>query len=106
MSPFTIDKVGWHTSVKGNTETLEKIHGRFNAIAVFLEQKGLVRHRLCRDGLQIGDDFAIRSDDLTDEGLQLMTNAYDKWLKAVDKGKSFTDTTLFDRELLKIRAKR
>ncbi len=104
MNSFTIDKVSWHTSVKGNTEAPEKIYGRFLAVAQFLNQHGLVRRPLLPEGAQITDDFAIKSDDLTEEGLQLMKKAYDKWLRAVDKGKSYTDMSLFDRELLKVRA--
>src|SRR5262245_25255670 len=104
MSTFTIDKVGWHTAVKGNTESLDKIHERFRNVVGYFRQRGLLRSSLLENDAPITDDFAIRSDDLTEEGLQLVKRTYDTWLKAVDRGKSVSDLSMFERELSKIRA--
>jgi hypothetical protein len=103
MSSYTISKVGWHTQTLGNTETTEQIHRRFHTLASFLQDNGLTVRTLLAPNDVITDESAIRSSDLTDEGLFLLKKCYDRWLKKIDKGMPPDDVTLLQRELLKLR---
>jgi hypothetical protein len=86
MEDFVVDKVSWHTAVKGNPETLEHIRDRFWEVIQFLQiQKLAVRH-LASSIDDINNEFEIRRSDLTELGFKLVQAAYDKWLRKLDKG--------------------
>ena len=102
-SAFVIDQVSWHTSTPGNTETRNNIVQRFYIIINYLQDNDLVTHTMLNVRDDITDEFAIRSDDLTDEGLALMREAYDKWLRKVDQGMTPTDLSLMERALERVR---
>lgn len=99
---FIIDQVSWHTKVAGNPESREHIRSRFWAVADYLQRNGLTIRVLVDDSNAINDDFCLKSDDLTDKGLNLMKKVYDKWLTKVDEGLDVSDTTIFDKALLKL----
>lgn len=102
MNNFVIDKVVWHLKVQGNTETPAHIRERFWFVARFLQEHGLTKRQLVASEQEIGDDFALVSEDLTDRGLELMKHSYDKWLKRVDKGMPPSDTSILENELKKL----
>jgi len=102
---FTIDKVSWHTSTIGNECAVPRIHNYFRSIISFLQKNGLVNDTILSETDEISDDVAIISDNLTEDGLELMKKSYDKWLKRVDKGMSPTDVTILEKELAKIRTR-
>lgn len=102
MSGFVIDQVSWHTKVVGNPESREHIVTRFWSVATFLQSNGLTNKVLAQSKGDIGDDFAISSDDLTEKGLALMKKVYDKWLSKVDEGASPEDLTMFEKQLSKL----
>jgi hypothetical protein len=99
---FTIDKVVWHTSTPGNTETREHIWRRFFTITLFLQDNGLVVRRLLNSEDEITEDFQIHSSDLTEVGMAFMRAAYDKWLKRLDKGADPTDLSLLEKYFRKV----
>jgi len=102
-SGFTVDKVSWHASVKGNPETFEQIVTRFKAIALFLQENALLKEGVFFDVANIGADFQIHSDHLSIDGLKLMKTAYSKWLRSIDRGGSPENIGLLKKELEKIR---
>jgi hypothetical protein len=102
MQDFVIDKVSWHW--ESGSEPPQKTLLRFKAIATFLQRNGLVKTTLLDGDDDPAEDFCIRASDLTDEGLRLMKEAYDRWLKAVDNGKTAPeDVSLLEKRLAKIR---
>jgi hypothetical protein len=72
-------------------------------VANFLQQNGLVRTPLLHSLDAVIDTFAIRKSDLTDEGFALMKKAYDKWVKALDRGSEPQDVSILEKMLLKMR---
>ena len=100
---FTIDQVSWHTQVQGTLATFEQVAERFWAIVNFLQENGLTVRQLAGGIEEIDEAFSIHSDDLTDLGLQLMRQAYDPWLHAVDRGMSPHKLARFERELAKLK---
>lgn len=104
MKSFTISKVGWHTSTIGNTEPREKTIRRTFVFANFLQQNGLTVRRLVESEGEIDDDFTIRSDDLTEEGMTVVKLAYDKWLRKVDRGMDPSNIAVLERALKKVRS--
>ncbi len=102
--PFIITKVSWLTQTKGlESERATIIRDHFYA-AKFLQDNSLTVRPLMRGIEDITEDFAIASDDLTDDGLAVMKSAYDKWLTKVDNGMSPEDVTLLEKALKKVRA--
>lgn len=99
---FIIDQVSWHTKVQGNPESRDHIVTRFWVVADFLQRNGLTARVVVSQRADIDDDFAIRSDDLTEKGLSLMKKVYDKWLTKVDEGLPLTDMSMFEKALLKL----
>jgi hypothetical protein len=101
---FTIDKVSWHTGVKGNPETPAKVRQRFRIIADFLQENGLVTRTLLRPGEEPGNEFEIHTSDLTDEGLEVMHKGYDEWCgRVVDRRKDLTDLRILVEALREVR---
>jgi hypothetical protein len=101
---FTIDQVSWHTKVEGNPETPESIRRRFRVVADFLQDNGLTLRVLLPSGIEPNDDFAIRTNDLTEEGLEVIKKGYDKWLKKiVNKRKNLSDVSILSKALNEIR---
>ena len=103
MDTFTIDRVGWHTRVKGNPETKDQIIHRFALLAEFLDKHGLSISQLTQD--EYPDDYEISSSDLTQEGLAFMKLAYDSWLKSLNRRKSWADTALLEKRFSEFQAK-
>lgn len=98
---YTIDKVGWHTSVKGNSESLESIHVRFRAICSFLNEHSLTKTKIDFSDSQLTDDFELNTNQLTNEGLEFIKLAYDKWVQGIDRGRDPSDTTYLVKKLNK-----
>jgi hypothetical protein len=103
MQDFVIDQVSWHW--ESGSEPPEKTLVRFKAIAGFLQRHGLVKKTLLGEKDEPTERFCIRASDLTDEGLRLMKESYDRWLKRVDQGKTApNDVSLLERSLAKLRS--
>ena len=100
---FTIDQVSWHTEKQGALATLDQVAERFWAVVEFLQVNGLTVRQLASGIDEIDEGFSIGSDVLTDLGLQLMRQAYDPWLRALDKGMSPNKLRQFEREPAKLR---
>lgn len=99
---FVIDQVSWHW--QSGSEPPEKTLIRFRAVATFLQAHGLTRRVLLGEGEEPTESFSFRTEDLTDEGLQLMRKQYDRWLTAVDEGKIGPDDVRpLERALMKLR---
>src|SRR5512146_45601 len=97
---FTIDQVGWHTRVKGNPETREHIERRMRALFGFLDRNGLLQANAPRaPSHELGDDFRLESQHLTERGLALVRRAYQPWLEAVDKGTSPENVSILENAL-------
>lgn len=100
---FVICQVSWLTKTPGMEGERDSIIRDFYFVTKFLQDNGLVRHLLMRNIDDITDDFAISSDDLTDDGLAVMKAAYDKWVQKIDNGMSPEDVTLLEKALKKVR---
>jgi len=96
---FTIDKVSWHTQTPGNPETREQTIARILSVVTFLQEHGLTKRVLASSAHDISDEFSIEAADLTEQGLELMRRAYDKWVRKVDKGMDPKDTSLLAKAL-------
>lgn len=103
-SDFTIDQVSWHTEVPGNPETSECIVRRFFSVASFLQDNALTNRTLVTGLEDIDDDFAIRTSDLTDIGIEVMKAAYDQWLRRIDAGVAPEDTSVLAKALTKLKS--
>jgi hypothetical protein len=75
------------------------------AVAHFLQSNGLTERVLLPDGAEPDEEFAIKTSDLTPDGLAFMKQAYSKWLKRMDKGQKPEDVTFLQKELAKLRGK-
>jgi hypothetical protein len=100
---FIIDQVSWHTSTLGNTETREQIIRRFYSVTKYLQDNHLTARTILVNPGDVTEEFALRSEDLTEEGLALMKAAYDKWLSKVDQTMDPDDLTIMERALKRIR---
>ena len=96
---YTIDKVGWHTNTPGNTEPREKTQARFRAVIDFLQDNKLTRRTILSHDDAIDDQTSIHTDDLTEAGLAVLVEYYQKWLKKVDRGLSPVDVSMFERAI-------
>jgi hypothetical protein len=100
---FTIDQIGWHTSVPGNPESREEVEARFRAIAEWLQVRGLTTKTLLHSPDELTDDFSIGSEDLTDLGLEVMRKAYSRWVDATGRGRPVSDVSIMERALQRVR---
>lgn len=103
MTDYAIDKVSWHTRSDPDPAFHERVRLRFQAVARFLQSNNLAKTTLLPDGVPVNDAFEINTSSLTDEGRQFMKQAYSKWQKAQNKGKSPTDVTILQKELARLR---
>lgn len=101
--PFTIFRVSWATQQLGNENGRDYTIQHVYYLIKFLQENALVVRPLMLDIEDISEDFALSSDDLTDDGLALMKKSYDKWLGKVDKGMSPEDVSFLSKSLSKIR---
>jgi hypothetical protein len=103
--PFIIDQVSWHTTTPGDPEPLEHAVRRFFSLVSFLQKNGLTTRELAQDESDIGSDFVIRTDDLTEEGNAVVKKAYSRggWLDRVDHGMDPANVTSLERSLKRIR---
>ena len=104
---YVIMQVSWLTQLQGSVHTREEIVQMFFILAQFLQKNGLVKRQLAKDEGDITDDFAIRTDDLTEEGDALLRKAESKggWLDKVDHGMDPADVRSLERALKRIRGK-
>jgi len=100
---FTIGRVSWSTQRKGDALPLERVALEYWIVCDFLRRHRLAVRQLAESQSDITDDFEIRSDDLTDEGLQFMRTGYQKWLSMLDRGGDPSDIHILERELTKLR---
>lgn len=101
---FLIDQVSWHTRTPGNPEAREAIDRRFRALFSFLDRNGLLKQNApaVTAGL-LPDDFGLKAEHLTEEGLLVMKAAYDRWLAAVDHGTPPEEVKILEKALAKLR---
>jgi len=99
---YTIDKVQWHTEVEGNPETPQEVLLRFKLLAQFLDKNGLSNTSLLDQ--ELNENFHIHSDNLTNEGLEFMQIAYDKWLQSLDRRKTPVNTLYLEKKLNELRS--
>jgi len=103
MKDYVIDKLSWHLQANSDRDYQNQARARFSAIASFLQHHGLTKRELLPSGAVVTDDFALRTDDLTNEGRQLMDEVYDRWLKSLNRGKSPDDLSMLEKQLSKLR---
>ncbi|MEQ1552254.1 hypothetical protein [Sphingorhabdus sp.] len=104
--PFKIIQVSWLTKTPGNESRVGEITKHIYQVAKFLQDNRLVQRNLMAGVEDITDDFAIASDDLTDEGLAVMKSTYEKWLTKVDNGMPAEDVSLLEKALKRVRESR
>lgn len=101
--PFTIGRVAWSTQRRGDQLPFDRVALEYWTVSDFLQRHDLTVRQLAGSLSDIADDFEIRSDDLTGEGLQFMRTGYQKWLRMLDRGGDPSDTKILERELAKQR---
>ena len=102
-TPYVIDKISWHTSVKGNEAFHDVTYAYFAAFVDFVNANGLAAIPIKFDSSSPDDNFVIKSSDLTNEGLVLVKTAYTDWQRFMDRGGDPTDTQILQRALAKLR---
>ena len=103
---FTIGKVGWVTKRLPPDVLRAWAVDSFWHLHEFLRKNGLLVRTLANDRADVdSDDFAIRSDDVTVEGLAVMREGYDRWCKALDRGTPPSKMTIMESALVKVRLK-
>lgn len=102
---FTIDRVSWHTNVAGNTESRGSIIARFAILFDFLLKNELLADNINSALIDIDDNFEINSDDLTEEGLNVVKRAYHKWLGKIDRGMDPTNVSILQKALDDVRSR-
>lgn len=105
MRDFTITKVSWHTQQEGaKRNSLTEIAGYFFALIKFLQNNNLTVRHLASSVEDIGEEFEIRSSDLTEEGLNVIKLGMDKWLKRFnDRPMRESDMVVLEKALQKVR---
>lgn len=101
---FVIGKVAWDTKRQGNLTPPEFYYREYWILTDFLQRNELTVRKLANSLSEITDDFEIRSDDLSDEGVQFMRKGYQKWQRMLDRGGDPSDTRILEAELAKQRA--
>jgi len=81
-------RVKWSTQKKGVITSPPQVYHEFWVAVDFFQRKGLTTHTLAACEGDINDDFAILRKDLTDEGMALFRSGYQRWLNALDSGKT------------------
>jgi hypothetical protein len=106
-SVFTIGKVGWVVKRLAPHETRCRAVDSFWHLHEFLRTNGLLVRPLAttRDEVD-NDEFAIRSNDVTAEGMAVIREGYDRWCKALDRGTPPSKVTILEKALAKVRAAR
>jgi len=78
----------------------------FSALARFLQGHQLVTRELLSVGDEITDSFVIRRSDLTEEGFEFYKRFVEKkWMAAIDRGMTPSDTRILERGLQAFRKK-
>lgn len=103
MKPFTVCRVSWLTNRPGGHYSLAWVSRKFWFLTDFLQRNDLTVRPLAGSLSDITDEFEIRSDDLTEEGLQFMRTGYQKWLRMLDRAGDPSDLRILDKELAKQR---
>lgn len=104
---FTIAKVGWLVGYLPPNVDRAWLVDRFWYLHEFLRTNGLLVRPLVTTRAEVDDDeFAIRSNDVTAEGLAVIREGYDRWCKALDRGTPPSKTTILERALERVRAAR
>lgn len=103
MKDYTITKVATHARLDPDPAFQQRLRLKFRTIASFLQSHNLTKGVLLPENVPVEDSFAIRTSDLTSEGIEFMKRAYVKWQKSHDRGKSPSDTKLLEQELAKLR---
>ena len=102
--PFIITKVSWILQTKGMEGFEGSVVDYHYYLAKFLQDNDLTLRKLVKSKSDIGHEFEISSDDLTDEGMQVLRLGLDKWGEKVDNGASPKDTSILAKVLDKIRS--
>lgn len=101
--PFTIGRVAWSTQRKGDPIPFDRVALEYWTISDFLQRNDLTVRQLAGSLSDITNNFEIRSDDLTEEGLHFMRTGYQKWLRMLDRAGDPSDLRILDKELAKQR---
>ena len=75
----------------------------FRTLVDFLQNNGLTSRTILGTDEDVTKDLEIWASDLTEEGFEFFKNAEPKWLAAIDRGKSPTDTSILKKQLAKMR---
>lgn len=102
---FHIFRVGVLTQASGNEGRQAYIVNVFYQVIKFLQDNDLLLRTMANSIEDVNDDFVLMSTDLTEEGVEVMKEAFYKWLQKTDKGMPPEDTSLLMKALNKIRNK-
>lgn len=87
IDSFTITSFVWQKDIEGRFAAVGEpsdgdkvILARLSALASFLEASNLTTRMLTINGI-VSKDFILKSDDLTQKGLELIKKGYEKWRK-------------------------
>jgi hypothetical protein len=101
---FVIDDAKVHLAASKNRDYRTRVEQRFRVFVDFLQDNGLATRQILSREQPVTAELQIRRSDLTDVGFAVVKVAYDKWLRALDKGNKITDLTVFETALEKLRA--
>ena len=95
-----IDQLEAH--LLADPENEQHTRAYFHWIIEFLQRNGLTRRTLLGPGKSLPRKFSLRLRDLTPTGRKFIYNAYDKWLRALDRGTALEKCKILEKELKKL----
>lgn len=102
---FVIDDAATHFAASKSSEYRSRVEQRFRSFVQFLQRNGLTTREVLSDDEPVTEQLKIRKSDLTTDGFEVVKSSYDKWLRALDKGKDVSDVSLLEKTLAKVTAK-
>lgn len=101
---FVIDDAAAHFAASKSAEYKLRVEQRFRAFINFIQDNGLATREILSSDTPVTANLQIHRSDLTDTGFEVVKASYDKWLRAMDKGKSTSDVSLLEKSLAKVTA--
>lgn len=106
MQDIVIYDVGAMLAYSKRRSYKENIITMFDTYIKFLQGNGLTKHNMLPENTLPDKCTIIKESDFTEEGLEFVKKAEQKWFKFVDHGGSPEDTSILEKELSKIRSKK
>jgi len=83
-----IDDISVHYSASKSSEFRKRVKERFEVFAQFMDERNFSVVSLVNELEGNPDSFRLKSEQLSEEGMEWVRKNYDKWLRKIDRQKS------------------